>query len=131
MVFTAPRCDAKSLLVGGLDYVTQKKHAIQRKEAMVEYIRSTEPCRSMQLLRYFGEQSNRRCGWCDICITHTKEQKSEVEAKVTQLLAKGPMTIQQLLSHFEDIDERLIRSQVRTMIDARTIGIDREMRLYI
>ena len=131
VVFTSPRCDAKSLLAGGLDYVTQKKHAIQRKEAMVEYIRSTEPCRSIQLLRYFGEQSDRRCGWCDICITQTKEQKAEVEAKVMQLLAQGPMTIQQLLSHFEDIDERLIRSQVRTMIDARTIGIDREMRLYI
>lgn len=131
VIFTAPRCDAKSLQSGGVDYAVQKQHAMQRKEAMVEFIRSTEPCRSIQLLRYFGEQSDRRCGWCDICIAHTKQQKAEVETKVAQLLAQGPMTIQQLLSHFDDIDERLIRSQVRSMIDARTIGIDRDMRLYV
>ena len=130
VVFASPRCDSKSLLAGGTDYVTQKKHAVQRKEAMVEYIRSTEPCRSIQLLRYFGEQNTRKCGWCDICITHTKEQITEVETKVARLLEQGPMTIQQLLARFDDIDEHLIRSRVRAMIDARTIGIDRDMRLY-
>jgi len=130
VVFTAPRYDAKSLLAGGLDYVTQKKHAIQRKEAMVEYIRSTVPCRSMQLLRYFGEQSDRRCGWCDICISCKKIECEEIKRRIATLLQQSPMTISQLLSYFDDIDEANIRRLVRQMLDARLIGFDKEMHLY-
>ncbi len=131
VIFTAPRCNLENVPIGGVDYAERKKQAIQRKDAMVSYIRENETCRSIKLLQYFGEQSEQKCGCCDICITHTKEQNAKVEAKVMQLLTDGPMTIQQILAQFEDINERTIRSRVRAMVDARMIGIDRDMRLYI
>lgn len=130
VIFTTPRCHVDSLQVGGVDYAIQKQHALQRKEAMVQYVRSSEPCRSIQLLRYFGEQSDRQCGWCDICISRKKSECEDVEKRIVALLAQQPMTISQLLSNFDDIDEGSIRRQVREMLDARLIGMDKELRLY-
>ena len=131
IVFTAPRCTIDNLQVGGVGYTVQKKNAIQRKQSMVEYLRATEPCRSIQLLRYFGEQSSRNCGKCDICISRNKCERDAIEKRIVDLLQNGPLSVSQLLSHFEDIDETAIRRQARAMVDARLIGIDKEMRLYV
>lgn len=137
VVFTVPRCKVESLQVGGIDYTVQKRHALQRKEAMVEYVRSSDCCRSIQLLRYFGEASEKQCGWCDVCINRNKAEfanrrtpDSETYNHIAALLEQQPMTISQLLTCFDDIDEAGIRHIVREMLDARLIGIDKELRLY-
>ncbi len=46
------------------------------------------------------------------------------------LLRQQPMTIGQLLSNFDAIDETPIRNIVRQMLDSRLIGIDNQLRLY-
>lgn len=131
IIFTAPRCNIENVLVGGTDYKLQRKQAEKRKKAMVEYICETATCRSILLLRYFGEQSEKECGMCDICITHTKKQKEDIEESIVQILSQEPMTVQQVLSHFNDIDERLVKSKIREMVDSRIIGIDQDLRLHM
>ena len=130
VVFTAPRCHVESLYVGGVDYAERKRYAMKRKDAMVAFVQSTDSCRSIQLLRYFGEASDRTCGWCDICISHRKADMKESGQRIVELLEQGPMTVSQILSHLGDIDETAVRKQIRQMLDARLVGLDKEMRLY-
>ena len=46
----------------------------QRIQAVITYATNEHVCRSQQLLNYFGERSAHRCGMCDVCLSHSKEE---------------------------------------------------------
>lgn len=48
-------------------YETRKTEYVKRIEAMQQYVEGNDECRSLFLLRYFGEESSRPCGLCDVC----------------------------------------------------------------
>ncbi len=43
-----------------------------RLNAMLDYIKDTQTCRSLSIQRYFGEKAHTKCGKCDICIGRFK-----------------------------------------------------------
>ncbi|MCQ2267020.1 MAG: RecQ family ATP-dependent DNA helicase [Bacteroidaceae bacterium] len=49
-------------------YETRRQVYQQRVQAMVNYCQTGDECRSVQLLRYFGEERADRCGCCDVCL---------------------------------------------------------------
>lgn len=49
-------------------YETRRQVYQQRVQAMVNYCQTGDECRSVQLLRYFGEQKANKCGCCDVCL---------------------------------------------------------------
>lgn len=130
IVFTTPRCDLRHATLGGSDYRTLKECAIARKNAMLEYIRSTTTCRSNLLLSYFGETNVDECGCCDVCIGKKKVETENIKNAIVELLGQRKMSVKQLMFEFKDIDERVLLSCVRSLVDDRLIGIDRDMNLY-
>lgn len=48
-------------------YNTLKSNAVSRADAMREYAGSADLCRSVRLGRYFGDESAKECGRCDVC----------------------------------------------------------------
>jgi ATP-dependent DNA helicase RecQ len=57
-----------------------------RIDAMVRYAQSDYPCRSRQLLAYFGEKSNHDCGQCDVCQSAADDAPSATR-HILQLLS--------------------------------------------
>ena len=45
----------------------------------MHYATSLSPCRSKQLVAYFGEKDAVRCGRCDVCLNRNRTQLSEWE----------------------------------------------------
>lgn len=43
-----------------------------RMNAMIDYAGEEDECRSMYLLRYFGQEESSPCGHCDVCIAERK-----------------------------------------------------------
>ena len=43
------------------------KAATDRADAMALYVEQEDECRSVYLLRYFGQSDSARCGGCDVC----------------------------------------------------------------
>ncbi|MBR9854279.1 MAG: RecQ family ATP-dependent DNA helicase [Algicola sp.] len=66
-------------------------------EAMLGYISNGKMCRSIYLLKYFGEKTSENCGTCDIC-TKKKVVPSphDLEKRVMELLEIHPHTSRQL-----------------------------------
>ena len=82
-------------------YEDLKQRYTERIYAMIDYVKTTNQCRSRQLLRYFGEENSHDCGQCDVCMaynqTNTNTSKiKEAKTLITGLLAdheRHPITL--------------------------------------
>ncbi len=62
-----PREDAARLSIDPVALRDREQRAIQRMEAMLAYMNTTDQCRERMLLAYFGQPSAADCGRCDVC----------------------------------------------------------------
>ena len=86
------REDSEHLMFPPIVYDTLKERYANRIHAMIDYVQTTNICRSRQLLRYFGERNSHDCGQCDVCMAYnhtlTNDDKvREAQELIMQLLA--------------------------------------------
>ncbi len=118
--FAKPRIATDDLLLDKKYYQERKDMYRQKMEAMLKY--ATEPvCRSLQLLKYFDEKSNDKCGVCDVCISE-KKAKNRVEQSITKLILKAvadkELTLEQLIAAVKTGNERDKIAALRLLLDA-------------
>ena len=68
--YTQRREDMEHVQLPPAVYEERKAQFETRIHAMIGYAKDDAVCRSRQLLRYFGEQSDHDCGQCDVCLSH-------------------------------------------------------------
>ena len=132
IIFTSPVVKSQNLYISDAHYKTLKSNALTRMNAVIDYIKGDEYCRSSALLYYFGEKNNIRCGRCDVCIAKQKEQNNDnLRITITDILRNNPMSIKTLCAKIPSLDERAITKVVRDMIDYNIIVYDEDMRLSL
>lgn len=67
IVYLENRLDVNSIFISKENYVDRKSRFENRLNAMVGYAFNTNECRSVQLLKYFGQIDAVECGLCDVC----------------------------------------------------------------
>jgi ATP-dependent DNA helicase RecQ len=97
MHFLAPRQHPDLLSISVKRYDERKNAARERLEAMLAYARNRNICRTLMLLRYFGEQKAKACGHCDICVS---ARQSEPLGFIEQYLRKKPSTLDEVMAAF-------------------------------
>ena len=73
-------------------YEDRLKQYRLRIEAMMRYAQTKDRCRSRMLLEYFGEDTSKDCGQCDVCLSEqgqlvTPEGQQEARQRILALLA--------------------------------------------
>jgi ATP-dependent DNA helicase RecQ len=111
VIFTEERLDEKNLYISRENYNDRKDRYLKRIEAMLDYATSTTKCRSQSLLEYFGEKDAYRCGKCDVCTSRnelnmSKYQFDQILDKLKQVLANGPLGIEQLVDSVQQPSEK-------------------------
>jgi ATP-dependent DNA helicase RecQ len=91
---------------------------------MLEYVGSTTKCRSVLLLDYFGEESE-RCGKCDTCRERNELEMSTYEFdlildRLKSLISGGEMTMEDLVSAVEYPSEKVVKV-IRWLLDHNKI----------
>lgn len=71
IIYTVNREESERVVIGKHCYEERRERSSLRIQAMLAYAISEEPCRSQQLLAYFGESNGDACGQCDVCLTKT------------------------------------------------------------
>lgn len=93
-------------------YHFRKEVAEQKLSAVKRYLTHSK-CRSLQLIEYFGLQSE-PCGKCDVCIeSNQKDVLQNVEQQIINLLHDSPRTYSDLKLNIEQ--RNLIRVALRRL----------------
>ncbi len=75
-------------------YEQRYKSERARLDRMIDYIETSDRCRVLELLEYFGEEAPKPCGLCDYCRTHPSQELTyraidAIEAYLTRARSAG------------------------------------------
>lgn len=93
--YTQRREDMEHIQIPPSVYEERKAQFEERIHAMIKYAKDDTVCRSRQLLRYFGEESDHDCRQCDVCLSHRSEglvsepRMNEAMERILALLDDG------------------------------------------
>jgi len=116
--YTQRREDMEHIHLPPSVYEERKAQFEERIHAMINYAKDDAVCRSRQLLRYFGEESDHDCRQCDVCLSHRSEglvsepRLNEAMERILALLDDGqphPLTeLRDLQLPVDELDAALI-----------------------
>ncbi|NLA15491.1 MAG: RecQ family ATP-dependent DNA helicase [Bacteroidales bacterium] len=107
------RLEPGNVYLNPASFLQRKDTWFRRMEAMLQYASSEAPCRSKQLLAYFGEGTASDCGICDVCLARAGEKDPKktferIAGKITKSLQKGPVNIRQLDLLFTESSDQVM-----------------------
>jgi ATP-dependent DNA helicase RecQ len=132
VIFTEERLGRKALLISPDNYLHVKEKYEMRLNRMIEYADSDSRCRSIVLLDYFGEESD-RCGICDVCRERNELDLSKYEFDIileeikTILETKTPDAEE--LVRIIDFPEDKVIKVIRWLLDHNKILQDKDHKL--
>jgi ATP-dependent DNA helicase RecQ len=99
---------------------------------MIDYAESKNKCRSVILLDYFGEESD-RCGSCDVCRERNELELSKYEfdlilENIKEILSRDNPDARELVSMINHPEEKVIRV-LRWLLDHNKIKSDEDQKL--
>ena len=134
LLMVSNRIDSKAMNLSGENYSKRKKAALKRMQSVLDYIQSSNHCRSQMLLKYFGETGAQRCGLCDVCLDRNKINVSEMEfneilEKIKPSLKEKPQALNELLFIAKEFPEDKVINVVMWLVDNEKVDVD-ERQLY-
>lgn len=83
--YTRDRVDGDKVVIPKEVWESRRKQYEKRIKSMIRYAKNDEVCRSRQLLAYFGEENDRDCKQCDVCLAdQAEEREKELRRKVAE-----------------------------------------------
>jgi ATP-dependent DNA helicase RecQ len=132
VIFTEERLVRKALMISPDNYLHVKENYEIRLHKMIDYADSDNHCRSVYLLNYFGEESD-RCGICDVCRERNELDLSKYEFDlilddIKSILNEKNPDAEELVRLIDYPEERVIKV-IRWLLDHNKIVPDQDHRL--
>jgi ATP-dependent DNA helicase RecQ len=132
VIFTEERLVRKALMISPDNYLHVKEKYEIRMNKMVEYADSDSHCRSVYLLNYFGEESD-RCGICDVCRERNELELSKYEfdlilEEIKSTLSEKNPDPEELVKLIDYPEDRVIKV-IRWLLDHNKIVQDKDHKL--
>ena len=133
VIFTEERLVRKALMISPDNYLHVKQRYSERLEKMISYAEAKNKCRSVMLLDYFGEESD-RCGTCDVCRERNELDLSKYEfdlilEDIKTILKNQKPDAEELVRNINHPEEKVIKV-IRWLLDHNKIVQDNEHRLF-
>jgi ATP-dependent DNA helicase RecQ len=132
VIFTEERLVRKALMISPDNYLHVKEKYEIRMNKIIEYADSESHCRSVYLLNYFGEESD-RCGTCDVCRERNELELSKYEfdlilEEIKTILSNNNPDAEELVKLIDYPEDRVIKV-IRWLLDHNKIVKDRDHKL--
>ncbi len=106
----------------------RKKIQTENVNAIINYAEEKHICRSQQLLAYFGEETDQKCGFCDVCLGRNEKKYEEIssnlENEIKELLSEGGMSIDLIVNSLKKYPKDRLTETIRLLIDRNVLTID-------
>lgn len=124
VTFLCPREDDKTINRVAKE-VTRLNQIKEREVAsIIKYVINDEVCKSIQLLRYFGEKNTKKCGICSVCAKDktipSKEEVKLISSKILLLLEEKELSSKELCEKITFADEKIL-FVIRLLLDSKKI----------
>ena len=132
ITFLEERMSDADLTISKSVYKERKEFSGKRMNAMLDYARSENKCRSLYLLAYFGETDALRCGQCDVCLERNKTGVSSYEfeqilALIKPQIQEKQISLETLIQELDiQLSEKKVINVIRYLLDKGTISPDKE-----
>jgi ATP-dependent DNA helicase RecQ len=135
ITFLTPRMREEDVRIAKEVYEVRKQGDEQRWHAMENYLRR-EICRSVQLLRYFGDDFPQPCGRCDVCrneerIKRTSLSMQQLDEDLFRLLLAAPLTVEAAVKALSQYDPEKVVEFIRRKLDAQEVMMDENNKLNL
>ncbi|MBW6501354.1 MAG: RecQ family ATP-dependent DNA helicase [Bacteroidales bacterium] len=132
VIFTEERLVRKGLFISPENYLHVKEKYIHRLEKMTGYAEPDTRCRSVYLLDYFGEDSE-RCGRCDVCRKRNELDLSRYEfdiilEEIKKILSENTPDAEELVRMTDHPGEKVVKV-LRWLLDHNKIIRDDNQKL--
>jgi ATP-dependent DNA helicase RecQ len=132
VIFTEERLVRKALMISPDNYLHVKEKYEFRVNRMIEYADADSHCRSVYLLNYFGEESD-RCGICDVCRERNELDLSKYEfdlilEDIKNILDDRNPDAEELVKLIDYPEDRVIKV-IRWLLDHNKILPDKDHKL--
>ena len=124
-------------------YISLSKGTLEARKAneeakaasVVQYASNQYQCRSHILQKYFGEEDNKRCGKCDVCLERNKLKINDQEfeaimSAVQKLISLNPMHVDDIIMAIVEFREDKMINVLQFLSDNGQIGMNDEQKLY-
>lgn len=136
LVFTTPRIDASKLPINVKEMEERKKSDLEKVKSVISYTTQDKRCRTLVLLDYFGEISDKECGVCDVCLKKKKEKsKGDQFEELRQLILSE---LRKSSKNFDDFILQIpasIREEalevLRQMLDAGEVSMNDKGTIFL
>ena len=126
ILFLSEFVDTRHFNLSKENYYDRKKDAESRVKAVIDFVNNDEECRSVLLLRYFNEATDKACGRCDVC----QKRKSgvaaykEIDEKLRNVLSEDAQPIQSVLQQCNEFEEDKVLDAIRYLADNGVLQLD-------
>lgn len=122
--FPTSREDSAHIIIPRAVLEVRKEQLRKRMKAVTDYMYSTDKCRSVAILEYFGEEGACDCGHCDVCRARkaTENHNAEVPLQASlEYLCRRGNTMEYILEQFPHARRNEVIEKLRAMIDSGTV----------
>ncbi|GIM60392.1 ATP-dependent DNA helicase RecQ2 [Capnocytophaga canis] len=123
ITFNMPREDNRTIAFVAKNIKEYNQTKIDLQKSVFDYIVNFNECKSVQLLRYFGEKETAACGICSVCKAKNKQKAvdyKEVEQQLVRILQQGNKNLNDLLLLLP-FEEKEIQKVLFSMLDMNKI----------
>ncbi len=128
------RVDSQHLIINTKRINLLRRRHIERTRAMIQYLEQDARCRTQVILHYFGEQSEKQCGHCDICRNKISngENKGYLRGEIlAALFEKHEVPLRQMLKNYSSLDQDRLLDIIRELVDDQIIFVTEDDVLYL
>ena len=113
----------------------RKANEEAKAASVVQYASNQYQCRSHILQKYFGEEDNKRCGKCDVCLERNKLKINDQEfeaivSAVQNLISLNPMHVDDIIMAIVEFREDKMINVLQFLSDNGQIAMNDEQKLY-
>lgn len=135
LTMVSERLEVSNLYFSKENYHDRKKIAAKHLQSVIDFVYNDSVCRSIQLLAYFNEKTNARCGRCDVCIKRNKLNINDMEFKTVKTiliskLAERPYPIFEAVELIETMEEEKVLEIIQWLLDNEIITKDQNGYLH-